>query len=143
MNRTVCLVETLFCQKFSNQSYSQQQLVKMAAQALKAVSVAQGSLASQPASQPGASFACRELLLLIPCEAVGRSSYQPRWWGLLPLHGCSQSPQFPSFATLQLRYASFLAVSRTKIQVLLFQSEWQTMISQGFTQLLKSEGTAG
>lgn len=47
-NRTVSLVETLFCQKFSNQSYTQQQLVKMAALALKAVPVAQGSLASEP-----------------------------------------------------------------------------------------------
>ena len=49
-NRTVSLMETLFCQQFSNQLYTQQQLVKMPALALKAVPVAQGSLASEPAS---------------------------------------------------------------------------------------------
>jgi len=43
-------METLFCQKFSNQLYSQQQLIKMPALALKAVPLAQGSLASQPAN---------------------------------------------------------------------------------------------
>lgn len=126
-NRTVSLVETLFCQKFSNQSCTQQQLVKMAALALKAVPVAQGSLAS------GTSFACEELLLLIPGEGVGRSSCHPQWWGWLSLHSCLQRPQFPSFTTLQLRNASFLAVSHTKMQIFLFQSEWQTMTSQGFT----------
>lgn len=47
-NRTFSLMETLFCQKFSNQLYTQQQLVKMPALALRAVPLTQGSLASEP-----------------------------------------------------------------------------------------------
>lgn len=43
-------MEILFCQKFSNQLYTQQQLVKTPALALKAVPLAQGSLASEPAN---------------------------------------------------------------------------------------------
>lgn len=49
-NRAVSLMETLFCQKFSNQLYAQKQLVKMPARCLKALPLAQGSLASEPAN---------------------------------------------------------------------------------------------
>lgn len=120
-NRTVSLVETLFCQKISNQSYSQQQLVKMAALGLWRLS--QQPRAVWPVRQPAPSFACEELLL--PREGVGRSPC------LLPLHSCLQSPQFPSFAALQLRITScsvLYQMANTLLSV-----KWQTMISQGFT----------
>lgn len=49
-NRTISLMETLFCQKISNQLYTQQQLVKMPVLALKAVPLGQGRPANEPAN---------------------------------------------------------------------------------------------
>lgn len=136
-NITVSLVETLFCQKFSNQSYTQQQLVKMAAVALKAVPVAQGSLASDPVSSLlclwGAAAAasmggCGQILLPAMVGA------------LLPLRSCLQSPYFPSFATLQVSIISY-SVSYQKSSFSQNGKPWHLKDSHP-AQLLKSKEAA-
>ena len=129
-NITVSLMETLFCQKFSNQLYSQQQLIKMPALALKAVPLAQGSLASQPANN----------LLRLRGAAAAAASI----WGYGQVSPASPSGGTCSHCTAACGILSFPpalppgsyvsppVVSHSKLSVVLFQAEQQTMASKGF-----------
>lgn len=106
-NRIVSLAETLFCQKFSNQLYTQQRLVKMPALALKDVLLAGGSLASKLADS----------LLCLHGAAAAASMW-----------GCWQVPPASSSPTMILVAVSsaFLLLCHFQIYIISYSITYQT-----------------